>query len=360
MNYEDRQQKLAARLAEVGADAVLVTNLTNVRYLCGYVGSNGVVLLAPQRRILFTDFRYVLVAREQTRGVEVVEGGRDLYAKVTEAVGEIAPGGRVAFEAEHTSVARHEKLREAFEGVELVPTSDLVEGVRLHKEPEEVDCMRRAAAIADHAFAACRDGIFRGRTERQVAWELEGIMRANGAEGASFGIIVASGLRGAFPHAVPTEEPVPADTLVTVDLGAIVDGYASDCTRTFATGTLPDELARAYAQTLEAQQKAVAAVRPGITGGELDAVAREHLTAAGYGENFRHGLGHGVGLQVHERPWAREGIAEVLEAGMTVTVEPGVYLEGIGGVRIEDLVVVTDNGGDVVTGFTKELLQVDS
>jgi Xaa-Pro aminopeptidase len=356
----ERQDRLIATLADAGVDAVLVTNLTNVRYLCGYVGSNGVVLLAPDRKVLFTDFRYVLVARDQTRGVEVVEAGRDLFAKVAELTKEVASGGRVGFEAEHTSVARHARLRESFEGIELIPTTDLVEDVRLHKEPEEIAAMARAAKIADQAFAACRDGAFRGRTERQVAWELEGIMRAGGGEGASFDIIVAAGVHGAFPHAVPTDDPIPANTLVTVDLGAVVDGYASDCTRTFATGTLPDELARAYDATLEAQQKAVSAVRPGITGGDLDAVARDHLQAAGLGEHFRHGLGHGVGLQVHERPWAREGIPAVIEAGMTITIEPGVYLEGLGGVRIEDLLVVTDSGADVLTGFTKELLQVDS
>ena len=360
MRYEDRQDRLIAGLGDAGVDAMLVTNLINVRYLCGYVGSNGVVLVAPDRKALLTDFRYVLVAREQTEGVEVIEAGRDLFAKVAELVGEVAPGGRVGFEAEHTSVARHERLRKSFTGIELVPTTDIVENIRLHKEPQEIETMARAARIADHAFAACRDGAFRGRSEKQVAWDLEGIMRAHGAEGASFGIIVASGLHGAFPHAVPTDDPIPGDTLVTVDLGAVVDGYASDCTRTFATGRLPDALAHAYAEVLAAQEKAVAAVRPGITGGELDAVARDHLTAAGLGEHFRHGLGHGVGLQVHERPWAREGIVEGIEAGMTVTIEPGVYLEGIGGVRVEDLVVVTDTGGEVLTGFTKELLQVDS
>ncbi len=360
MRFEERQEHIVARMRDDGVDAMLVTNLVNVRYACGYVGSNGVVLLAPDRRVLFTDFRYVSVARRDTRGVEVVEAGRDLLERALEVLLAIAPGGRVGFEAEHTSVARHERLLAELPGVALVPTRGVVEDVRIRKEPEEIAAMSRASDIADLAFAACADGLFRGRTERDVAWELEAIMRRAGAQSASFDIIVASGPRGAQPHAVPADEPIPPDTLVTVDMGAIVDGYASDCTRTFATGPLPEELERAYAVCLAAQELAVAAVRPGIAGGDLDAVARDHIAAEGFGDAFRHGLGHGVGLQVHERPWARQEIPDLIDAGMTVTIEPGIYLEGIGGVRIEDLLFVTTDGAQVLTHFPKGLLTVDS
>lgn len=359
MRYADRQERILARMAEEGVDALLVANLTNVRYACGYVGSNGSVLLSARRRILFTDFRYIQSAREQTGGVEVVEAGRDLFDKLSEALDGLG-AARVGFEADHTSVARFERLRARFDTTELVATTGLVEAIRRTKEPDEIALMARAAEITDQGFAACRNGLFAGRTEREVAWELEGILRGAGADGPSFGIIVASGPNGARPHAVPGNTRIAKDTLVTIDMGAILDGYVSDCTRTFATGPLPAPLAEAYDVCLAAQQAALAAVRPGITGGDLDKVARDHIAAAGLGEAFRHSLGHGAGLEVHEEPYAREGLTDEIGAGMTVTIEPGIYLEGIGGVRIEDLVVVTEDGCRVLTGFTKELLTVDS
>ena len=357
-DVEKRQERLLAAMAEQGLGAMLVTDLVNVRYLTGYVGSNGTAVLAPERRLLFTDSRYVVAARAQTRGVDVVEAGRDLHERIVGALAEIAPGGRVAFEADQVTVSRHRRLAESLPGIELVPTSGLVEGLRVRKDPEEVALMREASELADRAFAAIADGLIDGRTEREVAWELEGIMRRAGAEGASFPIIVAGGAHGARPHAVPRPEPVPEGTLVVVDMGALVEGYASDCTRTFATGDIPPELERAYEVCLDAQRAAVAAVRPGMTCGELDAVARDRIQAAGLGEAFGHGLGHGVGLQIHERPWVRPGIEDVIETGMAVTIEPGIYLEGLGGVRIEDLVIVRDDGPEVLTSFPRELARV--
>jgi Xaa-Pro aminopeptidase len=359
LNYLARQEALVAGLGDE-LDAFLITDLTNVRYLCGYVGSNGIVLATRQRRILFTDFRYLASATAQTTGVEVVEAGRDLHEKLASVIADAVPTGRIGFEAAHVSVSRHERFAEALQGITLVPTTNRVESLRLHKEEAEVEAMHRAAQAADAAFAACANGLFRERTEREVAWELEGIMRRAGASEASFDIIVASGERGAKPHAVPGSDRIPADTLVTIDMGAVVDGYASDCTRTFATGALPDELVRAYAVCAEAQAAALAALVPGIGGEELDTVARDIIVAAGFGERFRHGLGHGVGLQVHEAPAARPQSTDTLDAGMTITIEPGIYIEGLGGVRIEDLCVVTDSGHRVLTGFTKELLTVDS
>ncbi len=359
MNYEGRQERLVTGLGNE-IDALLITDLTNVRYACGYVGSNGIVLLTVNRRVLFTDFRYLEAAAKQTRGVEVIEAGRDLHEKLSAVIAEEIPGGRLGFEAGEVTVSRHEKLAAGLAGVTLVPTSNRVENVRLYKESDEIAAMARASEIADTAFAACANGLFRGRTEREVAWELHGIMRTAGATGESFDTIVASGERGAQPHAVPADVPIPANTLVTIDMGSVVDGYASDCTRTFATGPLPDELATAYSVCHEAQAAALAAVSPGIAGVDLDAVARDIITAAGLGEQFRHGLGHGVGLDVHEAPSARPQSTDTLEAGMTITIEPGIYLPGIGGVRIEDLCVVTEDGCRVLTGFPKTLMTVDS
>ncbi len=359
MDHETRQRSIAQGLAENEIDVLIVTNLVNIRYLCGFVGSNGVVVIGPSRAVLLTDFRYVTMATAQTRGVEVVTAGRELNRSVADVVAEIAPGGRAGFEASDVTVARHDALAAAMGDATLVPTTGIVERARLIKDADEIDCMRTAARIADNAFQACADGVFRGRTERQVAWELEGIMREAGASGASFDIIVASGERGAMPHAVPADTAVAGDTLVTVDLGAFYEGYASDCTRTFATGEPPDALIRAYDVCLEAQELALAAVGPGVRGGDLDRIARDHITAAGFGENFGHGLGHGVGLDIHEAPTARPESTQVLDPGSTITIEPGIYLPGVGGCRIEDLCVVTSDGFEVLTGFTKERLTVD-
>lgn len=356
----ERQLRAVDALGPAGIAALIVSDLTNVRYLCGYVGSNGTLVVAPGRRVLLTDFRYLASAAAQTDGVEIVEAGRDLAEKLAAVVKDVAVGGGVGFESAHVSHARHTRMVDDLPGVELLPTTGIVEGLRLRKDPDEIAAIAAAAGIADLAFTACVDGVFRGRTEREVAWELGSIMRSGGADGPSFDIIVASGPRGAMPHAVPQDVAIPADTLVTVDLGAALGGYVSDCTRTFATGPLPDRLGEAYRVCREAQEAALAAVRPGISGKDLDAVARDVITAAGFGEHFRHGLGHGVGMQVHEGPAARPESADVLAAGMTVTIEPGIYLPDLGGCRIEDLAVVTDGGCDVLTGFTKDLLTVDS
>lgn len=351
-----RQERLLATLAERGLDAMMVSDLSNVRYLTGYVGSNGVAVISPGGRYLFTDSRYVVAARAMTRGVEVVQAGRDLLERVAEALGDTAAGGRVAIEADNVVISRHERLKAALEGLELVPESALVEDLRVVKDAEEVDAIRRAAAVADAAFAGLASGALSGRAERDVAWDLEGALRAGGAEGPSFPIIVAAAANGARPHAVPGPQTIPPGTLVVVDMGAVVDGYSSDCTRTFATGPLPDELSRAYEVCREAQATALAACKPGICAKDLDAVAREAIVAAGFGEAFGHGLGHGVGLDIHERPWVRPEGTEELAAGMVVTIEPGIYLEGSGGVRIEDQVVVTEGGCEILTGFTKELV----
>lgn len=359
MNYEARQRSIAASLADHEVDVLVVTNLVNIRYLCGFTGSNGVVVIGPARAVLLTDFRYVTMAAEQTHGVEIVKAGRELNRSVADLVAEIAPGGRAGFEATDVTVSRYEALARAMGDVTLVPTSGVVEKARLIKDADEVECMRKAAIIADNAFQACADGIFKGRTERQVAWELEGIMREAGASGASFDIIVASGERGAMPHAVPADLPVANDTLVTIDLGAFYEGYASDCTRTFATGEPPEELISAYDVCLEAQELSLAAVGPGVRGGDLDRIARDHIAEAGYGEYFGHGLGHGVGLDIHEAPTARPESTSVLDPGSTITIEPGIYLPGVGGCRIEDLCVVTEDGFERLTGFTKKRLTVD-
>jgi len=346
-----RHGRIREELRGQGLDALVVTNLVNIRYLSGFVGSNGVLVVGPESLVLLTDSRYATAARDQVTDTDVVIAGRNLLDRLAEVV----PRGRVGFEAEDVTVARRDRLAARLEGVDLVPTAGIVEGLRVVKEPGEIDLIRDATRIADAALSGLITRGFAGRTEARVAWDLEGAMREAGAEGASFDIIVAGGAHGALPHAVPRPVVVPPDALVVVDMGARVDGYASDCTRTLCTGTLPPALEEAYAVCLEAQRAALAACRPGVHSGDLDSVARGIIADASLGEHFGHGLGHGVGLDIHERPWLRQEGGEVLETGMVVTIEPGIYLEGVGGVRIEDLAVVTDDGCEVLTGVPTDL-----
>ena len=353
-----RQDAVMEALAERGLGALIVTDLANVRYLTGYVGSNGIALVGPRGRKLVTDSRYAVAAREQARGVEVVIGRRDLLGDVAAALPSVAGEGPAGVEAESLTLARHARLAAMLEGVVLEPTTGLVETLREVKDPGELEAMREAAAVVDRALAAVLARGIVGRTEREVAFALHAAMLEEGAERPSFDTIVAAGPRGARPHAVPGPEPIPADALVVIDLGAVVDGYCSDMTRTVATGPLPDRIAEIYAVCLRAQEAAVAAARGGMGAAELDAVARAVIADAGYADAFGHGLGHGVGLAIHEAPGVRPESGASLRAGMAVTIEPGIYLEGEGGVRIEDLVVLGDEGCEVLSGAPKELMTV--
>ena len=353
-----RADRIAAIAHERGLDLLLVCDLTNLRYLTGFTGSNGMAVVGRDVRRFITDFRYVEQAAQEVDGFDREQAPQEFVAALAEGwpAGEL----RLGFEDEHVSVRRHGRLRDVLPArVELVPAGGIVEQLRAVKDAGEVARIRAAAELADEVYGFVRSQGLVGRTERSVALALEQRMRELGADDPSFRSIVASAERGAKPHAVPTEVPIPGGTLVTLDIGARLDGYCSDCTRTWATGELPDDLAEAYALVARAQAAALAAVRPGPEGREIDAVARELITAAGHGEHFGHGLGHGVGLEVHEGPRLARTADARLEAGNVVTVEPGVYLPGRGGVRIEDLVVVTEAGHDVLSGTTKELITVE-
>jgi len=352
-----RADRVAERLAQRELDLLLVTNPVNLRYLTGFTGTNGMAIVGRDVRRFITDFRYVERSAQEVTGFDREPAPRDLAT----ALGEGWPEGdlRLGFEDAHVSVRRHGRLREILpERVELVAAGDLVEAERAIKEPGEVEAMRAAASLADQVYEWVRERGVVGRTERELAVALEHEMRRLGAEGPSFPSIVASAERGALPHATPADVAIPPDTLVTLDIGARVDGYCSDCTRTWATGALDDELAGVYALVQRAQATALDAVRPGPTGRDVDAVARALIEQAGHGERFGHPLGHGVGLEVHERPRLAKADETVLAAGHAVTVEPGVYMPGRGGVRIEDLVVVTTDGCDVLSGTAKDLLTV--
>ncbi len=341
-----------ARLAAGLSEPLLVTDGVNVRYLLGFESSNCAVLVEPGgSTTLYTDFRYLEMARA-IEGIEVVQTGRD----VAGALSELLAGRRVAFEASRISYAQWQTIGSG--GAELVATHGLVEALRRVKDDGEMDAVRRACALSDAVYAALAEESFVGRTEKDLAWWIERTFRELGADALSFDSIVASGLNGASPHARPGDTVIPEGTLVTVDMGCVVDGYCSDCTRTFATGEISNRLVEIYSLVAQAQLDGLAAVRAGETGSDVDAASRTAIAAAGMAEHYGHGLGHGVGSEVHEAPALRPESTDVLAVRNVVSVEPGLYLPGVGGCRIEDLVVVTDTGCEILTAFTKEMLTV--
>jgi Xaa-Pro aminopeptidase len=345
--------RLRATFDALGAASFFVSNRTNVRYLTGFDSSNAFVLVKHKEAFVLTDGRYAEAARGLP-DVEVAVVDREFGPGVAAALPGLAEAP-LAFEADDLTYARHAALEAG--GLELVPTSAVIQGLRAIKEPEELDEIRRAARIADEAYRRLAGEKVVGRTEREVAWWFEQTLREEGADDLAFDVIVASGSNAALPHHHATERKIDAGETVVVDAGAQVDGYCSDCTRTFATGPLPEELRRAYATCRAAQEFALAQVRAGAEARGLDAVARREVEEGGF--EVLHGLGHGVGLEVHELPVLRPTAEGSVETGNVVTVEPGVYLPGLGGVRIEDLVIVTEGGPEVLTPFTKELLTLD-
>jgi Xaa-Pro aminopeptidase len=355
-----RAERLADVLRERELHALLVTDLANLRWLTGFTGSNGAAVIGVDgTRRFVTDFRYLTQSAEQLDD----SWAREISTDLLDGIAKQLPGGelRLGFEDADLSVRDHAKLdRLAGEGIKLVPAGGAIEGLRAVKDADELDRVRAAAKLADEALADVLTRGLAGRTERDVALDIEFTMRRRGAEAASFPPIVASGPHGALPHAEPRDVEIARGTLCVVDWGAVLDGYASDCTRTYATGGPVDPRDReVYDLVARAQEAALAAVRPGPTGREVDAVAREIIDAAGHAEHFGHGLGHGVGLEVHEGPRLSKQGEDALAAGMVVTVEPGVYVPGAVGVRIEDLVIVGDDGAEVVSSLPKELQVIE-
>ena len=348
-----RLDRLRSELDVLGVESFLVTNPVNIQYLTGVESSNAAVIVTRDRTMIATDYRYIEAARALS-GFEILEAQRDVARWLSPRLRELG-SLQVAFEADHLTVAAREAL--GSDRVELLPTSGVVMGLRATKEPEELDAVRRAAAILDAAYGALAEHGLLGKTERELAWFLERTMRDAGAEATAFDAIVAGGPNGAVPHHHPTDRRIEPGELVVVDAGAKVGGYCSDCTRTFATGPLPERLERAYAVCLDAQQQALAAVRAGAPGQTVHELAAEVIREGGF-EHLQHGLGHGVGMDIHELPVMRDGVDSTLVRDSVVTVEPGIYLAGLGGVRIEDLVIVTTDGAEVLTPFTKELLTV--
>ncbi len=335
-----------------------MTDLANVRYLTGYTGSNGFALVGPEIRRFVTDFRYrEQAAAEVDPSFERLESPVELLDALSDAL----PGDelRLGFEEAHLSVSKYALLRERLEArVELAPTAGLVESLRAVKDPAEIAAVRAATVLSDAAFQRLLEDGLAGRTEREVAIALDHDMIVRGARRPSFDAIVAAGPHGALPHAAPRDVEIRHGDMVVIDWGAELDGYCSDCTRTVAVGEAGAEAAEVYEIALQAQLTGLDAVRADRAAVEVDAAAREVIEAAGYGERFGHGLGHGVGLEIHEAPTLRRTSKDRLQPGNVVTVEPGIYLPGRFGVRIEDLVVVREDGCEVLTSIPKDLIRI--
>jgi Xaa-Pro aminopeptidase len=342
-----RLQQLQDRIEE----PFLVSAPVNVHYLTGFESSNPALLVEPDRARLFSDFRYA-EAGKRVDGVEFTVTKRNLFASLADEL-----SGRIGFEADVVTYAAYQTLEAG--GLELVPRRGVVEELRALKDDDELATIRRAAEITSEAFGRLAQEPFVGKTEKELAWQLDSLYHELGADGPAFPTIVAAGANGATPHAHAGDSQIPAGTTVVIDSAAAVGGYMSDCTRTFATGELPEQLAEAYEVTREAQQAALDAVRQGVSGRDADGAAREVIEKAGFGDAFGHGLGHGLGLLVHEAPRLSQESEDTLQARNVVTIEPGIYLSGLGGIRIEDLVIVGEDGPEILTTFTKDLVTVE-
>ncbi|MGC7101213.1 M24 family metallopeptidase [Amycolatopsis lurida] len=356
-----RRTALRSLIRETGLDALLVTDLLNIRYLTGFTGSNAALLVhaeSEDRTLFCTDGRYTTQSEVQVPDLQRVLDRASAAALARHASAHRADYGRTGFESQHVSVEQYESTKKIAEGVELHRSPNLVERLRLVKDQAEIEALRMACAAADRALSGLIEhGDLRvGRTEREVARALENRMLDHGSAGASFESIVAAGPNSAIPHHRPTDRHLAKGDFVKLDFGAIIDGYHSDMTRTVVLGEPADWQRELYELVHRAQAAGLAAVLPGAEVSAVDKAAREVIEQAGHGERFPHGLGHGVGLQVHEAPSLATTGVGTLSAGMAVTVEPGVYLAGRGGVRIEDTLIVREGTGEVLTLSTKELV----
>jgi len=348
MSIKARLQKLRQRFTEKEIDAILISQPENRYYLSGFDGSSGYLLIAPQHTILATDFRYLEQAKTQAPDYELFQITGDIEDWFPKLVTELNLR-RLGFETEHITFAQYRKLtdilKKASSRLRLVPVDGLVESLRAIKEPEEIELITKAVEISDSAFEYIEDRIHVGMTETEVAWEIEKFMRETGSQTIPFDIIVASGHNSALPHAKPSQRAIDSGEPLVIDIGARYGGYASDLTRTICPGSPDATFNKMHDIVLGAQLAAMAMIKEGMSGGEVDQLARTVIEEAGYGEAFGHGLGHGIGLAPHELPHLGPDSPDQIASGMVFTIEPGIYLSGWGGVRIEDVVVV--EGGKI-------------
>ncbi|PUA39955.1 Xaa-Pro dipeptidase [Paenibacillus elgii] len=354
---QQRIGRLRSLLEQKGLPALLITNATNRKYMTGFTGSAGYVLITADRAVLLTDFRYVTQASEQAAGYEIIEHG----PKVVESVHDLLRKWdivKLGFEQTDLSYGTYSSYAEALGGIEFVPTGGLVELLRMIKDDEEIAIMQQAADLADRAFVHVLGLLKSGVKELDISLEIEMFVRKHGAASTSFETIVASGERSALPHGKASDKIIGTGEFVTLDFGAYYKSYCSDITRTVIVGTPTDKHRDIYKIVLEAQMEALERIKPGMTGKEADAVARDVIKRYGYGDHFGHGTGHGLGMEVHEAPRLSVQGDVVLAPGMVVTVEPGIYLPGFGGVRIEDDIVITETGNRRLTQSSKDLIVI--
>lgn len=350
---KSRRQRLVRFFEESDLDLLLIEQPNNLRYLSGFSGSEGALLLTPEGGWFVCDSRYTVQAGREVSGLSVVE-----QAQRQEGIAELirqAGARRVGFEAAHTTVSAHQGMVARLPEVTLVPLGLELDTIRSRKDAQELQLLADVAALASSALDSVLPLVRPGMVEADLALELEFAMRRRGSEGAGFDIIVASGGRGAMPHGRASAKQIEAGDLVTIDFGAVQQGYHSDETVTVAVNSISERQQRIYQVVLDAHDRAIAAIRPGIGCRELDAVAREYIREQGFGEYFGHGLGHGVGLAVHEKPVISPRSDTIVEEGMVFTIEPGIYIPGFGGVRIEDTVAVTADGCRLLTTVSKQL-----
>lgn len=343
-------------MQEEKVDAYIVIRPENGRYLSGFTGGEATLYISLERACLLTDFRYIEQAKAQSPDFEIIDSGQDHFASLAEIGQKVR---RVGFEGDYVTYVDYGKLKDAFSQAELLSLPNLVSHLRSVKDESEIELIRQAVKIADDAFAEVLKTIEIGQREEEIGLSLEFSMRRAGASGASFDFIIASGVRSALPHGTASSKRAQSGEFLTMDFGAIYQGYCSDITRTIFLGEPEDKHREVYDIVLAAQKAGIDAVIPGRTGKEVDAVARKLIEEAGYGEYFGHGLGHSVGLAIHEGPNLNKREDRVLEPGMVVTVEPGIYIPDWGGVRIEDIVLVTEKGCEVLTQAPKDFIILD-
>ncbi len=362
MDFRKRQKKLQEYLSTRRFDALLISHLPNIRYLCGFTGSAGLLLVEEAGSVFFTDVRYDTQAHEEVKTAKVVIARKGLLVSLGEwmkARRKRLRGWTIGIEAEHLSVAEKKRLiQEKLSGIRVADAPSVVERARMVKDSDELDRIRAAVALGAKLFGRALEVLRPGVKETEVAGEMEFAARRAGAEEMSFPMIIASGARSALPHGRASAQPIAPGGFVVCDFGVILEGYCSDQTRTVWIGSVPTEARQVYEAVLESQQAAIEAVRPGIAVGAVDEAARKVLRKAGLGRYFTHSTGHGVGLEIHEAPRVAQAQKEILQPGMVITIEPGVYFPGKWGVRIEDMVAVTPNGCEILTPTSKDFLAV--